>query len=66
MLDTDGSTKISKLRIGNVSLNCFDEMPNWEGKIGDIVFNEEPKVNAPMGWICLGGARWACLPKITE
>tara|TARA_R110000796_G_scaffold22353_2_gene64865 strand:- start:7711 stop:8982 length:1272 start_codon:yes stop_codon:yes gene_type:complete len=66
VLDTDGSTKISKLRIGNVSLNCFDEMPNWEGKIGDIVFNEEPKVNAPMGWICLGGARWACLPKITE
>lgn len=66
VLDTDGSTKITKLKLGNVSLNCYDEMPNWEGTVGDIVFNEAPKVKAPMGWICLGGARWANLAKITE
>jgi len=66
VLDTDGSTKITKLKLGNVSINCYDEMPNWEGTKGDIVFNEEPKVKTPMGWVCLGGARWASLAKITE
>lgn len=66
VLETDGATKISKLKLGNVSLNCYDEMPNWEGNLGDIVFNELPKLKAPMGWVCLGGARWASLAKITE
>ena len=66
VLDTDGSTKVTKLKLGNVSINCYDEMPNWEGAKGDIVFNEEPKVKSPMGWVCLGGSRWACLATITE
>ena len=66
ILDTDGSTKIINLKLGNVRMNSVDSMPNWEGKVGDIYFNEEPEVGAPMGWVCLGESRWAQLPKITE
>ena len=66
VLDPDGSTKITSLRLGNLKLNCSDTMPNWTGECGDIVFNESPKLNSPMGWVCLGDARWACLAKITD
>jgi hypothetical protein len=66
VLETDGATKVIKLKLGNVHLNSVDEMPNWSGHKGDIYFNEVPEVGAPMGWVCLGDSRWAQLPKITE
>lgn len=66
VLEPDGETKIINLKLGNVRINSTDAMPNWTGKRGDLYFNEEPKVGSPMGWICLGGERWAQLPKITE
>ena len=66
VLDVDGSTKITNLQLGSVRINSTDEIPGWTGKSGDIYFNESPKVGKPMGWVCLGGERWAQLPKITE
>ena len=66
VLEVDGSTKIINLKLGNIRINSSDTTPNWSGKKGDIYFNEEPAVGAPMGWVCLGGERWAQLPKITE
>ena len=66
VMDPDGSTKVTNLKLGNVRLNSVDSIPSWEGTVGDIVFNEEPEVGAPMGWVCLGESRWAQLPKITE
>ena len=66
VLETDGATKVINLKLGNVHLNSVDEIPNWAGHKGDIYFNEVPEIGAPMGWVCLGDARWAPLPKITE
>ena len=66
VLEVDGSTKIINLKLGNIRINSSDTTPNWSGEKGDIYFNEEPAVGAPMGWVCLGGERWAQLPKITE
>jgi hypothetical protein len=66
VLEVDGSTKITNLKLGNIRVNSTDTMPNWAGKSGDVYFNEDPAVGKPMGWVCLGGERWAQLPKITE
>lgn len=66
VLDVDGSTKIINLQVGNTRINSTDSMPGWSGKPGDLYFNEEPAIGKPMGWVCLGGERWAQLPKITE
>jgi len=66
VLEVDGSTKITNLKLGNIRVNSSDTTPNWAGKIGDVYFNEDPAVDKPMGWVCLGGERWAQLPVITE
>ena len=66
VLDVDGTTKITNLKLGNIRINSSDTMPNWTGQLGDVYFNEDPAVGKPMGWVCLGGERWAQLPKITE
>ena len=66
VLDVDGTTKITNLKLGNIRINSSDTMPNWTGQLGDVYFNEDPAVGKPMGWVCLGGERWAQLPKIIE
>ena len=34
-------------------------IPNYEDITGTIVWNESPMQGAPIGWVCLGGTRWA-------
>lgn len=65
ILDVDGSTRIFELLIGDTKLQSADTMPNHNGTRGEIVFNSAPELGKPFGWMCLGEARWACMPALT-
>ena len=57
--DTDGSTKINQLKIGTQAFTSDTQAPSYESTKGTVVFNANPSLGGPMGWICLGGAKWA-------
>lgn len=57
--DTDGSTKINQLKIGTQIFTSDTQAPSYESTKGTVVFNANPSLGGPMGWICLGGAKWA-------
>ena len=59
ILDTDGSVEIENLRVGNVPMSSATAIPDYNAITGTIVWNENPAQGGPVGWICLGGARWA-------
>lgn len=65
-LDIDGSVTINDLRLGALPLGTASTDPNWEGRAGEIVFNDSPAVGRPIGWVCLGGTRWAFFGTIQE
>jgi hypothetical protein len=58
-LNTDGTTEISDLRIGSVKLSAANQPPSYTSTKGHIVFNTNPTLGGPMGWVCLGAANWA-------
>lgn len=58
-LGVDGSASVSKLHIGAVELTSAAAQPTHNAKRGVIVFNENVDVDKPLGWVSLGGARWA-------
>jgi hypothetical protein len=57
--ETDGSTKIDKLKIGSQTFSSSTQAPSHESTKGTVVFNANPSLGGPMGWVCLGGAKWA-------
>jgi hypothetical protein len=59
ILDTDGSVEIENLRVGNTPMSSATAAPDYNAITGTIVWNENPAQGGPVGWICLGGARWA-------
>jgi hypothetical protein len=59
ILDTDGSVEIENLRVGNTPMSSATAIPDYNAITGTIVWNENPAQGGPVGWICLGGARWA-------
>lgn len=66
LLETDGSTRIFDLHIGGTKIQSASAMPNGTGTQGEIVFNSHPELGKPVGWVCLGGERWACMPALTD
>lgn len=58
-LNTDGSVEIESLSVGNVPMTSAAVIPNHEGITGQLVWNEAPMPGGAVGWVCLGGARWA-------
>lgn len=65
-LEPDGSVTINDLRLGALPLSTASNEPNWEGRAGEIVFNDSPAVGKPIGWVCLQGHRWAKFGIIQE
>ena len=63
-LNTDGSVEIEQLSIGNIPMSSASVTPNYEGITGAIVWNESPSLGGAVGWVCLGGTRWAKFGKI--
>jgi len=59
VLDTDGSVQINSLKLGSQTFSSAQQAPNYESSNGTVVFNANPSLGGPLGWVCLGGARWA-------
>jgi len=64
MLGTDGSVQISKLIVNNISISSAPITPNSDGQFGQLMLNENPNPGGFIGWVCLGGTRWAGFGKI--
>jgi hypothetical protein len=58
-LKTDGSVVIPMLQINNMMFTSSSTPPTYSAQRGTVVFNENPSLGGPMGWISLGDARWA-------
>jgi len=59
VLNTDGAVEIEKLQIGTNRFGSSETPPNFTSEKGHIVFNANPTVGGPLGWVCIGGANWA-------
>jgi hypothetical protein len=59
VLNPDGSVDIDNLRVGNVPMSSATAIPNYNSITGTIVWNESPGPGGAVGWVCLGGTRWA-------
>jgi hypothetical protein len=59
ILNEDGSVQINNLKIGAVMFSTSNNPPNYVSERCHIVWNTNPNLGGPLGWICLGGANWA-------
>lgn len=59
LINPDGSVTITNLNLGQVSMSSASTPPNYNAPKGTIVFNANPSLGGPMGWVSLGDARWA-------
>lgn len=62
----DGSVHINTLQVGSVTMTSSNSIPNDDRPKGTIVWNQSPGIGNPIGWVSLGGARWAKFGTITE
>ena len=58
-LDVDGSVQVDSITIGGISMSSSDKIPNYPGKLGQMVWNSNPGSGGAIGWVCLGATRWA-------
>jgi hypothetical protein len=58
-LKGDGTALIPKLQLNNLYITTAPTPPNYSAAKGTIVFNENPSLGGPLGWVSLGDARWA-------
>ena len=54
-----GGISTDKVTIGATTLTSSNMPPNYDAAQGTIVFNSVPSMGGPLGWVSLGGARWA-------
>jgi hypothetical protein len=59
ILNDNGSTTINDLYVGSMRFTASDQPPNYVSEKGHVVWNANPSVGGPLGWICLGAANWA-------
>lgn len=64
-LNVDGSVTVKTLNIGKTVHTSSNRRPTDNRAAGTIVWNESPVIGAPVGWVSLGGARWAPFGTIT-
>lgn len=55
----DGSVTVEKITVGATTLSSASTPPSYDAQQGTIVFNSNPSIGGPLGWVSLGGARWA-------
>lgn len=61
-IGTDGITAVKKLRVAQWRVGHSNEVPNWSGVKGDIMFNANQTENNPVfAWVCLGAYKWKTL-----
>lgn len=59
VVNADGSVAVKNLNIGRTNHSSAPRMPTDNRPMGHIVWNENPGIGLPIGWVSLGGARWA-------
>jgi hypothetical protein len=59
VLTPDGLATAKKMKIGNIVIGSSPTPPNYDAPLGVIMFNENPSLGGPLGWVSLGQARWA-------
>jgi hypothetical protein len=59
VLMPEGGVVVDKITIGATTLSSASVPPNYDAPHGAIVFNSSPTIGGPLGWVSLGGARWA-------
>jgi hypothetical protein len=58
-INPDGSVTAAKMQIGNVTISSSATPPSDNQPKGAIVFNENPSLGGPLGWVSLGNSNWA-------
>jgi hypothetical protein len=58
-LTPDGATTVNKINMGTMSFTVGGIPPMDNQPKGSIVFNSNPSLGGPLGWVSLGEARWA-------
>lgn len=58
-LTPDGATTVNKINMGSMSFAVGIMPPSDVQPKGSIVFNANPSIGGPLGWVSLGDARWA-------
>ena len=58
-LTPDGATTVNKINMGTMSFAVGSAPPVDNQPKGSIVFNANPSLGGPLGWVSLGDARWA-------
>lgn len=65
-INDEGLTAIKQLQVGIHRVSHGNEVPNYSGNKGDIVFNASPTVNSDVfAWQCLGGFKWKIIRALT-
>lgn len=59
VLTPDGATTVNKINMGSMSFTVGDMPPSDNQPRGSIVFNSNPSLGGPLGWVSLGDAKWA-------
>jgi len=59
VLMPEGGVVVDKITIGATTLSSASVPPNYDAPHGAVVFNSSPTIGGPLGWVSLGGARWA-------
>ena len=59
ILTPDGATTVNKINMGSMSFAVGERPPADNQPKGSIVFNSNPSLGGPLGWVSLGEARWA-------
>jgi hypothetical protein len=58
-INVDGSVSVKTLNIGKTVQTSSNRRPTDNRPAATIVWNENPVIGSPVGWVSLGGARWA-------
>lgn len=59
VLNADGSITVSQMILGKIHHSSAQDRPADNKPVGYVVWNERPVIGGPVGWVSLGGARWA-------
>ena len=57
-LKPNGETIVKELTIGKMRITTSDTKPVESAAKGTIVFNSNPEIDAPIGWVSLGIGKW--------
>jgi hypothetical protein len=58
ILHDTGAVTINSLIVGKAKMSSTENSPVHDAPKGIILWNENPELGSPIGWVSLGGAKW--------